>query len=116
MIAQELALLDPSRFVSLTLAVTHAGGPMGIGPASGWPHLFSFAKARSKEVPPPLFFWSRSIGHWLMIAWPCVQDKLKALLKLNFSKKYAREQDQATDEWQSARYACKLVGVHAPGA
>jgi hypothetical protein len=46
----------------------------------------------------------------------CVQDKLKALLKLNFSKKYAREQDQAKDERQSARYAHRLMGVHAPGA
>lgn len=80
MIAQELALLDPKRFLSLTLAVTHAGGPMGISPISGWPHLLSYAKARSKD------------------------GKLKALLNLNFSKKFVGEHFQPTYDWHAARY------------
>jgi len=67
MIAQELSLIAGQRLQSLTLAVTHAGGRFAVTSPSSWVHFASFMLATSPE------------------------DRVKAILALNYSKKFLKE-------------------------
>ena len=50
MIALELALLAPSRILSLTLLATHAGGLSSRTPISGIIHMFRSMTARNQHL------------------------------------------------------------------
>jgi hypothetical protein len=67
MIAQEITVLAGSRLLSLTLAVTHAGGPSSFTGPSSWPYFASFMLASTPE------------------------DRVKTLLALNYSKKFLKD-------------------------
>lgn len=71
MIAQELALLEPRRLLSLTLIATHPGGPLGLAPTG------------------------KGLPLWLRAAFGPEKDRVEQLTHLLYTDSFLRTVDRA---------------------
>ncbi|KAL6049605.1 putative glycylpeptide n-tetradecanoyltransferase protein [Balamuthia mandrillaris] len=80
MVAQVMAALQPERFITLTLAGTHAGGRHSMLPLGGVPKLLAFLRMKSKE------------------------EKVRAFIAINYSAKHLEHNGDKVFRWHFDKF------------